>query len=262
MKYSMEAAIEAERLEEQVFQSNYSLADELSRFKFSPNEIILDAGCGTGVLSRFLAEQRKVKKIHGIDFSDLRLKQAEKLSRGSTKDAVSFYRQDLGNLEAKFHGQYDTVICRYVLEHCDNPVKVLTELRKSLKPGGRLIGFDLDGVFLNLYSQNAKLNAYMEEFTKGVRFDLNVGRKMPAYLKQAGFTNIEWNAELLCCKGERLEEERTNTEKRFAAITSFLTELLGSKERFEEFKHLYLTEMMKPENTSVFTKFIFNGTNP
>lgn len=259
MKYSMEAEVEASRLEEQVFQRNYSIAEELGRFHFDPNERVLDAGCGTGVLARYLVNTFSLKEVDAIDYSDLRLKQAANLSTGAAKSAISFYQQDLENIDSRFYGKYDTVICRYVVEHCKDPIRVLGELRKTLKTGGRLILFELDGVFVNLYSENQKFNDYMDEVKKGFHFDLHIGKKLPNYLKRVEFSAVEWEAELLSCKGERLQEEMYNTEKRFSALTPFLTDLLGSRERFEEFTRLYLEEMASPENTLVFTKYICSG---
>jgi ubiquinone/menaquinone biosynthesis C-methylase UbiE len=259
MTYSMEAALEAERLEEQVYQSNYSIVEEMNRFQFKSDELVLDAGCGTGVLSRYLVEKLGVKQITAVDGSDLRIGQAKKLSKGEARDAISFYQQDLSHLDPKFHGKYDTVICRYVLEHCPDPIRVIGELKKALKKGGRLIVVDLDGVFINLYTANKQLNQYLEEFQKGVNFDLNIGKKLPSYFQLAGFSNIEWEAEQLCCQGNRLKEEYINTEKRLAAAAVFGAQLFGSTENFQDFTKLYLEEMMKPENTLVFTKYFCIG---
>jgi len=167
----------------------------------------------------------------------------------------------LSKLDSQFHNKYDTVICRYALEHCPDPVQVIGELKKALKKGGRLIVVDLDGVFINLYTVHPQLTQFLEDFRKGVNFDLHIGKKLPSYFKLAGLSEIEWDAEQLCCKGKRLEEEYINTEKRLAAATAFGSQLYGSAENFQNFTKLYLEEMMKPENTLVFTKYFCIGKN-
>lgn len=255
----MEASIEADRLEEQVFQSNYSIQEELETFNFLPEEYVLDAGCGTGVLSRYLVHKYGVKKVDAIDASDFRLQQALKLCDTYAKQCIKFTQQQLCNLDEHFYNKYDTVISRYVLEHVSEPIDALFELNKSLKKGGRIILFDLDGVFLNLYSDNKKLNHYMNEIKSNIKFDLEIGRKLPSYLHKAGFTKINWNVELLNCTEKRLKEEKENTEKRFIAVGDFFTELLGSRKKFEELKSLYLHEMTQPYNTLVFNKYICSG---
>lgn len=255
----MEATIEAQRLENQVYEENYSLGKELKDFYFDPAESVMDAGCGTGVLSRYLVEQKGIRLVDAIDFSDLRLKQGDDLLDHQTKSAIKFYKQDLSHIDSQFHNRYDTVFCRFVIEHSEDPLKILQELRKTLKPNGRIIVIELDGVFINLYSENKQFNDYMNELKKNFRFDLNIGRKVPNMLKTVGFSKITWDTEQLCCKGKRLNEERANTEKRFTALRPFLIEKLGSTTRAEEFRQLYLEEMIKEENTLVFNKYICSG---
>lgn len=255
----MEARIEAERLEEQVHQGNYSLEEEFADLQFKPDERVMDAGCGTGVLARFLARRYGVQEIDGLDFSDLRIRQARELLDPDLKETIRFHQQDLARLDARFHGGYDAVISRFVIEHVPEPEGMLVELRKALKPGGRLIVIEMDGVFLNLSSENPVFKAYMKELESKFSFDLRIGRRVPALMKRAGFSRIDWNPSLLVCKGERLVEEKVNTEKRFSAVAPFLTEVLGSIERFEDFRRLYLEEMLVEGNTLVFSKFVCSG---
>ncbi|OFZ14551.1 MAG: hypothetical protein A2X86_18070 [Bdellovibrionales bacterium GWA2_49_15] len=259
--YSMEAAIEAARLEEQAYGGNYSIEAEFRNFSFAPNEVVMDAGCGTGVLSRYIAEHFKVKHIDALDYSDLRLKQAKDLLKGSAKRAIHFHQQNLNELEPKFYGQYDTVICRYVIEHMKDPMLVLENLKKTLKQNGRMIIVELDGVLINLYSNHHVFNRYLEELKGKIQFDMNIGKKVPSYLKRIGLSDIEWSASLVSCQGKNLLEERDNTMKRFIALRDYFIGIFGTKERSEEFQRLYLEEMDKPENTLVFTKYVCMGKN-
>lgn len=259
MNYSMDAEIEASRLEEQVFQINYLLAEELKSFKFSPNEKVLDAGCGTGVLSRYLMTAKNVKYIDGFDSSELRIKQAQNILRTHGLNGINFSVQNLSCIDPQFYSSYDTVICRYVLEHVEDPVQVLKELKKTLKPQGKIIVIDLDGVFVNLQSNNTLFHKHMNHFKRRIKFDLNIGSKLPILMKQAGFTNIQWKVELLCCKDDSLIQERDNTIKRFLAFANHYESVFDTFEEFNEFQNVYLSEMMKPENTLVFNKYICSG---
>lgn len=261
MSYSMEAEIEATRLEEQVFQINYLLSEELKPFTFTPNERVLDAGCGTGVLSRYLMTALNVKQIEGIDGSELRIRQAQNILKSKGLSGIRFSVQNLNQIDPQFYNTYDTVICRYVLEHVEDPVHILKELKKTLKPQGRIIVIDLDGVFVNLQSDNVLFQKYMNRFKSRVKFDLNIGSKLPLLMKQAGFANIKWNVELLCCKGDSLLQEKENTEKRFSAFANHYQSVFDTFEEFMEFQNVYLSEMMKPENTLVFNKYLCSGAS-
>lgn len=84
---------------------------------------LLDAGCGTmpfqSYLENVIDEYQSLdieNRVPGVDFlADL---------------------QDMGILTA---ASYDTVLCSEVLEHVQRPDKVLAELRRILKPRGKLI---------------------------------------------------------------------------------------------------------------------------
>ncbi len=256
MGYSMEAEIEASRLEEQVYQLNYSLRNEMSHFTFNKNETVLDVGCGTGVLSRYLVNNFNVSQVIGVDSSDMRLAQAKKLIKSEREiNSITFERSDLMNLNPVFHKKFDTVVARYVLEHLENSEKAILEIKKVLKNNGRIIIVELDGVFINLYTENNKLNTYMNEIRKKFKMDLEIGKKLPSMLKRLGFKEIQWNVDLVCCKNQRLAEEVANTEKRFTGAKFFFQELLGSESKFEEFRDLYLDEMKKNENPLLFNKY-------
>ena len=259
--YSLESAAEASRLEEQAYRDNYSIENEFRNFSFDPDERVMDAGCGTGVLSRYLVEHFGVKHVEALDYSDLRLKQARDLLKGKSKKAIHFMQQDLSQLDPRFYGKYDTVICRYVIEHMAEPLLALQGLQKALKKNGRLIVVELDGVFTNLYSENVLFNHYLEEFKRKIHFDLNIGKKVPNYLKRVGLSHIEWDVTLIKCQGKTLQEERENTVQRFRSLRDFFTEIFGQAEKSDEFMQLYLEEMGRPENTLVFNKYICTGKN-
>ncbi|MFN8369531.1 MAG: class I SAM-dependent methyltransferase [Bacteriovoracaceae bacterium] len=132
--YSMEATIEASRLEEQVFQYNYSLKKELSRYNFDQNHLVLDAGCGTGVLSRYLVTEFGIKSVFAFDYSDLRLKQAANFIKSDKERAsIQFVQQNISRIDPEYYNKFDVVIARYVIEHVENATHVVSELKKTLK---------------------------------------------------------------------------------------------------------------------------------
>lgn len=95
---------------------------------------IFDAGCGTGGMLAYLTKQGYAN-LHGVD---------------GAADAVDFCQErgltvnvlDLTTLEDYRSGEtFDVVICNDVFCYFDDPalIKLLTELRKRLTPGGLLI---------------------------------------------------------------------------------------------------------------------------
>ncbi|MDP4218096.1 MAG: methyltransferase domain-containing protein [Bacteroidota bacterium] len=94
---------------------------------------VLDVGCGNGVISRSLGEQGF--RVRGIDVSQKTIEKARSLNRWPN---VQFDVVSAEQLVAD--GQrYHAIICSEVLEHLNDPGKLLNVLYQSLQDDGILI---------------------------------------------------------------------------------------------------------------------------
>lgn len=98
-----------------------------------PGEKVLDAGCGTGVVSRALAAGGA--EVTGIDISPAMLAVAREKSAGSN---IVYLEGDMTLLPLP-DASFDAVVCFTALEFVAKPEKALEEMWRVLKPGGRLI---------------------------------------------------------------------------------------------------------------------------
>ena len=249
--YILEDTGEAERLESQCKQEAYSLKEEFGDLNLSNVKALLDAGCGTGTVSRFLHQQNPTMEIYACDQSEIRLAQAKDLNPKN----FNFFQSDIPNIDLK-ENSIDLVVNRYVFEYLPNPIEVCLEFKRILKPEGVVRIVDLDGVFFNIFSTNEKLQYYLQKIKNHAPIDLYVGRKIPSYLKQAGFRNIQWDATHHNFKGKELELERENNAQRIDFARTTGEKILGSKREYDKFKQLYLNEMMKKESVLFHSKFI------
>lgn len=89
-----------------------------------PTDIVVEFGVGAGWN---LAEMKCARRI-GFDVSDL-------LEAGLRERGIEFVQEStaLANASA------DVVICHHMLEHVLNPATSLSEIRRVLKPGGKLL---------------------------------------------------------------------------------------------------------------------------
>jgi ubiquinone biosynthesis O-methyltransferase len=94
---------------------------------------VLDVGCGNGVISRSLGAQGFTVK--GIDVSAKTIEKAKSLNKYPN---VQFDVISAEQLVADGH-RYHAVICSEVLEHLNDPGKLLYVLRQSLTDDGILI---------------------------------------------------------------------------------------------------------------------------
>ena len=97
-----------------------------------PGELVLDAGCGTG---RNLAAMAKAgAHVVGVDFSQAALGVAREVHAGA-----HLARVDLQAGLPFADGTFDAVLCALVGEHVSNLAAALSELRRVLRTGGRLV---------------------------------------------------------------------------------------------------------------------------
>jgi SAM-dependent methyltransferase len=98
---------------------------------FDPDEKILDVGCG----SAWLADD--FRNYTGVDSSLEAVEQAKALGRNVVHADVN---KGLPFADASF----DAAILKDLLEHVDNPVTIVHEVRRVLKPGGRVFASSPD----------------------------------------------------------------------------------------------------------------------
>jgi len=94
-------------------------------------ELVLDVGCGSGVISRRCSERGA--RVVGFDIS------SRAVSYAKEKDIKnsSFLIADAQNLPFK-PGRFDIAVCGTVIEHLQDPEKSIEEISKVLKDGGRI----------------------------------------------------------------------------------------------------------------------------
>jgi SAM-dependent methyltransferase len=107
------------------------------RLRLRPEDELLEVACGSGA---FLAEHaRHVKRIAGIDLSDIQVRLArrrlrERIARGSAEivlgNAVSLPWSD---------DRFTAVACLGSLEFFVDPDAAVREMKRVLKPGGRMV---------------------------------------------------------------------------------------------------------------------------
>lgn len=156
---------------------------------------ILDAGCGTGVMTRELASLfGDDTRVIAFDISQEQLALAEEYQADArVEDRITFLQADLTNLAASpdlAGKRFDLIYTRFTLTHMDDPDEALGNLIEKLKPGGYIVCEDMlgyDGIFgcprdpaMDDFIAYAKLIPRIA----GVEF--LVGQRLPQMFEQQG----------------------------------------------------------------------------
>ncbi len=102
---------------------------------------ILEAGCSTGYITRYVA-QRFDCEIVGVDISGLLLDIAEEESRKLNLKNISFRYANVEDLPFS-DNTFDAVYGEAITALVPDPLKVLNEYKRVLKPGGKVATLDL-----------------------------------------------------------------------------------------------------------------------
>jgi ubiquinone/menaquinone biosynthesis C-methylase UbiE len=149
---------------------------------------VLDLGCGTGVVSRAIAQRKGFAgRVTGIDRSPYLIAAAERFAaREGVARVVGFHTGDSQSLSLP-SAALDAVVAHTLISHVEDPAAVLREMARIVKPGGRIGIFDGDYASLTYGTTDpAKGKATDEMIINALVTNPRVMREMPQLLKEAG----------------------------------------------------------------------------
>lgn len=114
----------------------------LTLAEVSKHEVVVDLGCGTGLLA--LPAARTAGKVIAVDYSRPMLDRLDRRASELALDNVECVRADLRELPLA-DASVDLVISSYAFHHLPDEGKelALAEARRILRPGGRLVVCDM-----------------------------------------------------------------------------------------------------------------------
>lgn len=149
---------------------------------------VLEIGIGTGLNMRFY-DARKVQSILGLDPA----MQMHRLARRRIQQAgldVQLLGLSANAIPLEDHS-IDTIVMTYTLCSIEDPVPALLEMRRVLKPEGRLL-FCEHGLAPD--SQVAKLQNRLQPVWGKLAGGCHLNRNIPELLAQAGFKTEQLEA--------------------------------------------------------------------
>ncbi len=187
---------------------------------------VLEAGCGVGAQTRLLLRRSPKTRFTCIDISAKSLATARRLKKQPGFGRVAFRREDLGRLSFADES-FDHVFVCFVLEHLDNPVAALRELRRVLKRGGTLAAIEGDHGSAFWHPETVDSVAAWQGLVAAQRklgHDPDIGRRLAPLLTEAGF-------ELERCEPAWLYADRLKPALRDGMVDHIIVPMVQSAER-------------------------------
>lgn len=99
----------------------------------NPNDKLLDLGAGSGMWSILCARAQSGMRVQGVDISPTSVERANNLAIHLGLTSVTYA---LGDAQEYNNPEYDVAISSFLLEHLEEPKRLLQSLHHNLKPGG------------------------------------------------------------------------------------------------------------------------------
>lgn len=148
---------------------------------------VLDMGCGTGVAARAIARRKGFAgRITAIDLSSYLVTAAGRLAEEEgVGGAIEFRTGDSHSLQLSA-ATFDAAVAHTLVSHVGDPLAVLREMARVVRPGGTIGVFDGDYASLTFGSDDVeKGKADDEAIINAVVTNPRVMRQMPGLLRDA-----------------------------------------------------------------------------
>jgi len=160
------------------------LNEYLSEVTFPQGAKVLEAGCGTGAVSRILANTPNVASVTGIDPSTIFIERAKQNSHAIS--GLSFQLGDARSMDFD-NDSFDLVIFHTTLTHIPGPTQAILEARRVLRPDGLLVIFDGDYATATVALEpddplQIAVNMMMNNFVE----NMWLVRRLPTMLRENG----------------------------------------------------------------------------
>ena len=256
--YLMESPDEAARLEAKT--KTEDSRQQLQLVGLSEGMRALDAGAGTGAVARIMADIVGASgSAVAFDQSESRLEAGRGLAAGIQN--LEFRQGDLSDTGLPSES-FDLVWSRFVFEYLADPDKVLAELIRVTKVGGKVVLADLDGNGVFHYPLPDHIRSGLDRLLPSLEghFDPHAGRKLYSRLHEAGLRDLRVHALPYHLYASSISEpDLENWNEKFRVIRPYALKGFESEEAYDDFVGAFMDMLQDPSVMSYSVLLIAEG---
>jgi SAM-dependent methyltransferase len=153
---------------------------------------VLDVGCGPGFyVTELLETVGREGSVVGVDASADMLAVAAQRAEGHGN--VTFHQADATSLPVP-DASFERAVCVQVLEYVRDVPAALSQMHRALRPGGRLLVWDVDWATVSWHAIDRQLaRRVLAAWDKHLTYPC-LPRTLAAQLRDAGFADVRMDA--------------------------------------------------------------------
>lgn len=157
-----------------------------------PGDAVLDVGCGSGVVTRAIAQRvAPGGRVTGADPSAAFLNIAKQYAQENGIGDVEWRKADCRALPFA-DASFDAVVAATVLAHVPDAEKAIAEMVRVTRPGGHVGVFDFDGDSLLVSHPDRQLTRrIVAAFSDQAAVNGDLARRLPGLLAKLGLARIQ-----------------------------------------------------------------------